>query len=188
MSKRTYQVGRQPIDEPVDVRRLDDRRVEAKADRGSPIVDADEQRSAVGIEEAGDRLYHGVFHPLVLARFAEVPASGGLELHLIGLVTRDQLFAWYGEERFVASQLLGDELGERGVRGDAVDDRARDRVDVYRRWRSRDDRRDVGAGLRGRGLLSVVVHAVPVVVEAGEDVVEDDVNLALPGRRVIRLG
>ena len=65
--------------------------VVGEADRLAVVVDADEQRPAVGVEEPGDRLHDRVLHPLVLARLAQVPARGRLELDLVGLVAGDQL-------------------------------------------------------------------------------------------------
>ena len=42
MRERPNEVGRQPVDEAVDIRRLDKRRVVLEADRHALVIDADE--------------------------------------------------------------------------------------------------------------------------------------------------
>lgn len=125
--------------EAVGVRWLDERGVVAQAERPALVVDADEERAAVGVEEPGDRLHDGVLHPLVLDPVAQVPSRRGLELDLEGLVAGDQLGAGHGEEPALALEPLGDLLGERGVGSDLREHGARHLVDV-----------ELGRGCRGR--------------------------------------
>jgi hypothetical protein len=175
-------VGGEPVDEAVDVRGLNERRVVVKADRPALVVDADEERPSIGVEESGDRLDDGVLRPLVLGAVAEVPACGRFELDRERLVAGDQLRVRYGEERVLALEPLSDLLGETGVGPYLLEDGARDLIDV-----------ELGAdaargGGRGRcdgdgrlGRRALVVDAGPIVVVAGEDVVEDRICLPLPG-------
>ena len=61
------------------------------------VGDADQQVAALGVEERGDRLEHGVRHALVvLPVLLEVPAQRGLELQRLRLAALDQLLGVAG--------------------------------------------------------------------------------------------
>src|SRR3546814_20429157 len=77
-------------------------------------TDADQQRSALGVEEARHGLHDGVLDGLAGLALAQVPSGGGLELDGVVLVIGDQLVD--GAELWLSGQaeLLGaegDELG-----------------------------------------------------------------------------
>jgi len=54
-------------------------------DRLTKIIDADEERAATGVHEAGDAFYNSVLQLAVLLLRERVPTSGGLELDCLAL-------------------------------------------------------------------------------------------------------
>ena len=87
-----------------------------------PVVgDADQQIAALGVQERGDRLEHGVRDALVvLAVLLEVPAQRGLELQRLRLAALDQLLGIaVGAQVLVEEEVL-DRLAEGAVVGDAL--------------------------------------------------------------------
>src|SRR5690606_15679143 len=66
--------------------------VGSDTDVGSVVGHADQEITALGVQERGDRLEHSVRHaPVVLPVFLEVPAQRGLELQRLRLALLDQL-------------------------------------------------------------------------------------------------
>ena len=116
-------VRREPIDEPVAVRRLDVRVVELEADERAVGADADEERATLAVQERGDGLDDRVLERGVATLFAHIPARSRLELDCVVLVIVEELVDRSCKGRCFAAQVLRNELGELSIRANPADDR-----------------------------------------------------------------
>src|SRR3546814_18070882 len=94
--------------------------VVVEADGLAVGTDADQQRSALGVEEARHGLHDGVLAGLAGLALAHVPSGGGLELDGVVIVIGDQLVDGADLWLSVQTELLDDAGDEPGLEAELV--------------------------------------------------------------------